>query len=150
MTYSTRSLFSFVQLKSLPLPKKTRYLNDTLITRRCIAYSSLSMKNNCSNSIIVIDNYDSFTYNLCQVLLPLFAPFVLNFSIWSLASHQHLCIGFWLILVFNLKYIGELGCKFEVYRNDEITVDQVRRWYEIRDENSWYDMKIFNFLGCHL
>ncbi|KAL1564375.1 Ankyrin repeat and SOCS box protein 2 [Salvia divinorum] len=39
--------------------------------------------------IIVIDNYDSFTYNLCQ-------------------------------------YMGELGCEFQVYRNDELTVDELR------------------------
>lgn len=42
------------------------------------------------NPIIVIDNYDSFTYNLCQ-------------------------------------YVGELGCHFEVYRNDDLTVDELRR-----------------------
>ncbi|KAF3643441.1 Anthranilate synthase beta subunit 2, chloroplastic [Capsicum annuum] len=40
--------------------------------------------------IIVIDNYDSFTYNLCQ-------------------------------------YMGELGCNFEVYRNDELTVDELKK-----------------------
>nr|CAD1826760.1 unnamed protein product [Ananas comosus var. bracteatus] len=40
--------------------------------------------------IIVIDNYDSFTYNLCQ-------------------------------------YMGELGAYFEVYRNDELTVEDVKR-----------------------
>nr|BBM60839.1 anthranilate synthase beta subunit 1 [Juncus prismatocarpus subsp. leschenaultii]BBM60840.1 anthranilate synthase beta subunit 1 [Juncus wallichianus] len=40
--------------------------------------------------IIVIDNYDSFTYNLCQ-------------------------------------YMGELGANFEVYRNDEITVEDIKR-----------------------
>ncbi|KAH0460289.1 hypothetical protein IEQ34_010952 [Dendrobium chrysotoxum] len=40
--------------------------------------------------IIVIDNYDSFTYNLCQ-------------------------------------YIGELGVDFEVFRNDELTVEEIRR-----------------------
>nr|XP_010906321.1 anthranilate synthase beta subunit 2, chloroplastic [Elaeis guineensis] len=40
--------------------------------------------------IIVIDNYDSFTYNLCQ-------------------------------------YMGELGANFEVYRNDEITVNDIKR-----------------------
>jgi para-aminobenzoate synthetase component II len=39
--------------------------------------------------IIVIDNYDSFTYNLVQ-------------------------------------YLGELGAAVEVYRNDEISVDQIR------------------------
>ncbi|KAG0482653.1 hypothetical protein HPP92_010737 [Vanilla planifolia] len=42
------------------------------------------------NPIIVIDNYDSFTYNLCQ-------------------------------------YIGELGANFEVYRNDDVSVDEIRR-----------------------
>ncbi|GAY51823.1 hypothetical protein CUMW_137200 [Citrus unshiu] len=46
-------------------------------------------KNN-KNPIIVIDNYDSFTYNLCQ-------------------------------------YMGELGYHFEVYRNDELTVEELKR-----------------------
>ncbi|GAV84711.1 GATase domain-containing protein, partial [Cephalotus follicularis] len=45
---------------------------------------------NINNPIIVIDNYDSFTYNLCQ-------------------------------------YMGELGCHFEVYRNDELTVEELKR-----------------------
>lgn len=40
--------------------------------------------------IAVIDNYDSFTYNLCQ-------------------------------------YMGELGASFEVYRNDELSVEELRR-----------------------
>ncbi|KAL2634345.1 hypothetical protein R1flu_005824 [Riccia fluitans] len=39
--------------------------------------------------VIVIDNYDSFTYNLCQ-------------------------------------YLGDLGCKYEVYRNDEITIEELK------------------------
>uniref|UniRef100_A0A0E0KI99 anthranilate synthase n=1 Tax=Oryza punctata TaxID=4537 RepID=A0A0E0KI99_ORYPU len=40
--------------------------------------------------IIVIDNYDSFTYNLCQ-------------------------------------YMGEVGADFEVYRNDDITVEEIKK-----------------------
>ena len=40
--------------------------------------------------IVVIDNYDSFTYNLVQ-------------------------------------YLGELGCDLQVFRNDAVTVDEVRR-----------------------
>jgi anthranilate synthase component 2 len=40
-------------------------------------------------SVVVIDNYDSFTYNLVQ-------------------------------------YLGDLGCKIEVFRNDEITVEELR------------------------
>ncbi|KAJ8470278.1 hypothetical protein OPV22_024621 [Ensete ventricosum] len=43
-----------------------------------------------SRPIVVIDNYDSFTYNLCQ-------------------------------------YLGELGVHFEVYRNDELTVEDIKR-----------------------
>lgn len=39
--------------------------------------------------VVVIDNYDSFTYNLCQ-------------------------------------YLGDLGCDYVVYKNDEVTVEQVR------------------------
>ncbi|CAK8571220.1 unnamed protein product [Lathyrus sativus] len=43
-----------------------------------------------NDPIVVIDNYDSFTYNLCQ-------------------------------------YMGELGVHFEVYRNDELTVEELKR-----------------------
>lgn len=39
--------------------------------------------------IVVIDNYDSFTYNICQ-------------------------------------YLGEIGATFEVYRNDELTVEELK------------------------
>jgi len=40
--------------------------------------------------ILVIDNYDSFTYNLVQ-------------------------------------YLGELGCELQVYRNDAISINKIRR-----------------------
>ena len=40
--------------------------------------------------LLVIDNYDSFTYNLVQ-------------------------------------YFGELGADIEIYRNDEITIDEIRK-----------------------
>lgn len=40
--------------------------------------------------VLVIDNYDSFTYNLVQ-------------------------------------YLGEMGAKMQVHRNDQITLDQIRR-----------------------
>eukprot|EP00798_Chlamydomonas_sp_ICE-L_P027093 gene27092-2317_t len=39
--------------------------------------------------VVVIDNYDSFTYNLCQ-------------------------------------YLGDLGCEFVVYKNDEKTVEEIK------------------------
>ena len=40
--------------------------------------------------ILVIDNYDSFTYNLVQ-------------------------------------YLGELGARLEIYRNDKITIDRIKK-----------------------
>ncbi|KAK3277930.1 Ankyrin Repeat [Cymbomonas tetramitiformis] len=40
--------------------------------------------------VVVIDNYDSFTYNICQ-------------------------------------YLGALECDYVVYKNDEITVEEIRR-----------------------
>ena len=43
-----------------------------------------------SPRLLVVDNYDSFTYNLVQ-------------------------------------YFGELGCEVEVFRNDEITLDEIER-----------------------
>uniref|UniRef100_A0A7C8YVM0 anthranilate synthase n=1 Tax=Opuntia streptacantha TaxID=393608 RepID=A0A7C8YVM0_OPUST len=49
-----------------------------------------SPNNMDTRPIVVIDNYDSFTYNLCQ-------------------------------------YMGELGINFEVYRNDAISVDELKR-----------------------
>ncbi|KAI7993858.1 hypothetical protein LOK49_LG11G00430 [Camellia lanceoleosa] len=55
-----------------------------------VASPLVSVKNKITNPIVVIDNYDSFTYNLCQ-------------------------------------YMGELGCNFEVYRNDELTVDELKK-----------------------
>ncbi|KAJ7561447.1 hypothetical protein O6H91_03G029000 [Diphasiastrum complanatum] len=45
---------------------------------------------NTKKPVVVIDNYDSFTYNLCQ-------------------------------------YLGDLGCKFDVYRNDEISVEELEK-----------------------
>ncbi|CAL1408063.1 unnamed protein product [Linum trigynum] len=52
--------------------------------------SGESSRKGTKSPVIVIDNYDSFTYNLCQ-------------------------------------YMGELGCEFEVYRNDELTVEELKR-----------------------
>ncbi|CAM8983266.1 unnamed protein product [Rhodiola kirilowii] len=51
------------------------------------AVSSVKSK---KSPIVVLDNYDSFTYNLCQ-------------------------------------YTGEVGCEFEVYRNDEVTVEELKK-----------------------
>ncbi|KAI4311392.1 hypothetical protein MLD38_036294 [Melastoma candidum] len=83
---------------SLPLPSRLSFIG-----KGCVKYlpganlSSISGTNSRSpvpahrndDPIIVIDNYDSFTYNLCQ-------------------------------------YFGELGCNFEVYRNDDLTVEELK------------------------
>ncbi|PRQ45118.1 putative anthranilate synthase [Rosa chinensis] len=61
----------------------------SMVVNETDSKSSVSEKR-ANSPIIVIDNYDSFTYNLCQ-------------------------------------YMGELGCHFEVYRNDELTVDELKR-----------------------
>ena len=47
--------------------------------------------------ILVIDNYDSFTFNLVQ-------------------------------------YLGEIGQELKVYRNDEITIDEIHRFNSGRNE----------------
>ncbi|GLJ16457.1 hypothetical protein SUGI_0280140 [Cryptomeria japonica] len=51
--------------------------------------TDLPIHGNVGRSILVIDNYDSFTYNLCQ-------------------------------------YLGDLGARFDVYRNDELTLEEVK------------------------
>eukprot|EP01018_Ginkgo_biloba_P005471 Gb_29004 [translate_table: standard] len=51
--------------------------------------TELNQPSKTERSILVIDNYDSFTYNLCQ-------------------------------------YLGDLGANFEVYRNDELTVEELK------------------------
>ncbi|CAN8291345.1 unnamed protein product [Cochlearia groenlandica] len=96
---TTRRLNPYL-LKSCPIPTRVSVLGKS---RRCVvARASIEMAESNSTAsgfvnsykkqngpIIVIDNYDSFTYNLCQ-------------------------------------YMGELGCDFEVYRNDELTVEELK------------------------
>ncbi|XP_027097130.1 anthranilate synthase beta subunit 2, chloroplastic-like [Coffea eugenioides] len=84
---------SFIQFKT-PVDNKTSL---SIRTVWCSQKSSVAHvinndapKKPTGNPIIVIDNYDSFTYNLCQ-------------------------------------YLGELGCKMEVYRNDELTVEELKK-----------------------
>ncbi|KAM7487813.1 hypothetical protein LguiB_025297 [Lonicera macranthoides] len=87
---------------SIPFPSlKGKAFNGGLLRKETMGVPlSVSEKNSifsavvsdrkATSPVIVIDNYDSFTYNLCQ-------------------------------------YIGELGCNFEVYRNDELTVDELKK-----------------------
>uniref|UniRef100_A0A8R7PGT7 anthranilate synthase n=1 Tax=Triticum urartu TaxID=4572 RepID=A0A8R7PGT7_TRIUA len=70
--------------------------------------------------IIVIDNYDSFTYNLCQVYMVSHVPGPFAFRLLLVC----LCMPY---LCRRRGYMGELGLNFEVYRNDELTIEEVKR-----------------------
>ncbi|RID46393.1 hypothetical protein BRARA_I03057 [Brassica rapa] len=99
---STTRLNHSSLVKSCPNPTRVSVLGKS---RRYVASIEMSQSNSTPSSsvvvnssskqhkgggpIIVIDNYDSFTYNLCQ-------------------------------------YMGEVGCHFEVYRNDELTVEELK------------------------
>ncbi len=72
--------------------------------------------------LLVIDNYDSFTYNLVQ-------------------------------------YLGELGADPQVYRNDQISLDQIRNWDPAgvvispgpgRPQDAGISMEIIQALGSQL
>ncbi|KAL4278387.1 hypothetical protein GQ457_03G010620 [Hibiscus cannabinus] len=96
-TLQNPSLSRLSKLSPLPsfcfLPKKRTGSVGKLSLASAVSDSKSSIvedNKNIKNPIIVIDNYDSFTYNLCQ-------------------------------------YMGELGCHFEVYRNDELTVEELKR-----------------------
>ncbi|KAM0007453.1 putative anthranilate synthase [Helianthus debilis subsp. tardiflorus] len=116
MLASTLPQNSSIRVRSSLLPQNTQSLNRApqflpvndvtmrgarskeakVFPRLCHAVSEKQSSNSIgamaknNSPIVVIDNYDSFTYNLCQ-------------------------------------YMGELGCNFEVYRNDELTVDELRK-----------------------
>ncbi|EXC05041.1 hypothetical protein L484_019289 [Morus notabilis] len=88
----------FPTFPSRPSPSQLSFgvkLGNGFAAKASMAVSESSLKSPVSDKkvkspVIVIDNYDSFTYNLCQ-------------------------------------YMGELGCHFEVYRNDELTVEELKR-----------------------
>ncbi|PSR91012.1 Anthranilate synthase beta subunit 1 like [Actinidia chinensis var. chinensis] len=82
--------FSGHGLSSLRMESKIMTKMPLAISDKASVSSPVVSDKTTPNPIVVIDNYDSFTYNLCQ-------------------------------------YMGELGCNFEVYRNDELTVDELKR-----------------------
>ncbi|EEF34857.1 Anthranilate synthase component II, putative [Ricinus communis] len=100
ISFKTQQNPSLCLSNTLSLPSKSSYVGKKehrivakwpMAVKQSILSSSIGPNSReMKNPIIVIDNYDSFTYNLCQ-------------------------------------YMGELGCYFEVYRNDELTVEELKR-----------------------
>uniref|UniRef100_A0A0D9VY91 anthranilate synthase n=1 Tax=Leersia perrieri TaxID=77586 RepID=A0A0D9VY91_9ORYZ len=94
-------------------PTKTLNLKQKFIAKNAVsmvegesASESDGVKQD-TRPIIVIDNYDSFTYNLCQ-------------------------------------YMGEVGANFEVYRNDDITVEEIKKLAHLKIQE--YPCKQFKIL----
>ncbi|KAK6919609.1 Glutamine amidotransferase [Dillenia turbinata] len=91
----TCPIINFHGASSLVLQRNSCRDNNSLLGKASMSTKQLNSDplvsdKSLTSPIIVIDNYDSFTYNLCQ-------------------------------------YMGELGCNFEVYRNDELTVEELKR-----------------------
>lgn len=88
---SLPSYKSFLSHASSSLRKENRIMTMPMaLSGNSSVLIPVDAEKKTTNPIVVIDNYDSFTYNLCQ-------------------------------------YMGELGCNFEVYRNDELTVDELKK-----------------------
>ncbi|KAF5196216.1 Anthranilate synthase component [Thalictrum thalictroides] len=80
-----------ISYRSIPIRKDVGFTLKASAAITEVENSRVSINaKKVENPIVVIDNYDSFTYNLCQ-------------------------------------YMGELGCNFEVYRNDDLTVEDLAR-----------------------
>ncbi|XBI61496.1 hypothetical protein VPH35_042282 [Triticum aestivum] len=88
---ATSPATGFARLPATRRPEKGLLaLNGRRAMKPVVAAAGSTAPAPVKKPIIVIDNYNSFTYNLCQ-------------------------------------YMGELGVHFEVYRNDELTIEDVKR-----------------------
>lgn len=131
---------------SLPPKAQAQALKFTTTHHRTLSYSTpvkmplavSEMASFSSNSappkrtapIVVIDNYDSFTYNLCQVgfFFSLSFYFCYVYYFWQCWVLQNKCRFSPLCCFVLLQYMGELGYEFEVYRNDELTIDELKAY----------------------
>ena len=85
--------------------------------------------------VVVIDNYDSFTYNLCQASFNLVMARLLECKLQGCvtSSWVHAQLGCFKmqyeagdLVVCVLQYLGSLGCDHVVFKNDEKTVEEIR------------------------
>ena len=67
--------------------------------------------------MVVIDNYDSFTYNLSQVSYACCTVHCCSCSVARVHGDT---------LAMHLQYLGSLGCEHIVVTNDELTVAELR------------------------
>ncbi len=76
---------------------------------------------------MVIDNYDSFTYNLCQVRCCCDArPQSANQYRHALAQTRTTESCAPCFVACPAQYLGDLGCEIAVFKNDEKSVDEIR------------------------
>lgn len=82
--------------------------------------------------VVVVDNYDSFTYNLCQVSIQEVCPALPAApAVGAALPLAGACsatvtsrLPFWPPAL-PLQYLGDLGCEYVVFPNDEKTVEEI-------------------------
>ncbi|CAI0459317.1 unnamed protein product [Linum tenue] len=90
VVYGISFFFAFVDVAFMATKGNGLAIRCSVAVPKAASSFGDSRRKGTKSPVVVIDNYDSFTYNLCQ-------------------------------------YMGELGCEFEVYRNDELTVEELKR-----------------------
>ncbi|CAI5481058.1 unnamed protein product [Closterium sp. Yama58-4] len=85
-----RGSASAAPLTAICLPRSASLAASTTAKAAASAVAEPARELRGAGPVVVVDNYDSFTYNLCQ-------------------------------------YLGDLGCEHVVYRNDDITIDDLQK-----------------------
>ena len=75
--------------------------------------------------MIVVDNYDSFTYNLCQVKTHTHDFYEDRARGRPLRGMHAGPLDITCVLRWPAQYLGDLGCEHIVLKNDEKTVEEI-------------------------